>query len=109
MAHYHFGEQSISDSTDNYQVVYLYDNIRPFPPDYYVREENFLKSFYHNLLSQEDIRVISRKYPTERITHELVEAAITNMARRARGADERHYSGVNAGKDNATAAMYARR
>lgn len=62
-----------------------------------------------DLLSQEDIRVISRKYPTERITHELVEAAITNMARRARGADERHYSGVNPGKDNATAAMYARR
>jgi hypothetical protein len=31
------------------------------------------------------------------------------MARRAQGADEMHYSGINAGKDNATAAMYARR
>lgn len=62
-----------------------------------------------DLLSQEDIRVISRTYPTDKITHELVQAAITNMARRAQGADEVHYSGINAGKDNATAAMYARR
>lgn len=62
-----------------------------------------------DLLSQEDIRVISRTYPAEKITHELVQAALTNMARRARGADELHYSAVNAGKDNATAAMYARR
>ena len=62
-----------------------------------------------DLLSQEDIRVISRTYPTDKITHELVQAAITNMARRAQGADEMHYSGINAGKDNATAAMYARR
>lgn len=54
MAHYHFEEQSISDSTKSYQAVYLYDNIKPFPPDYYVREENLLKSFCHNLLSQED-------------------------------------------------------
>lgn len=62
-----------------------------------------------DLLSQEDIRVISRTYPTDKITHELVQAAINNTARRAKGADELHYSGVNAGKDNATAAMYARR
>lgn len=62
-----------------------------------------------DLLSQEDIRVISRTYPTDKITHELVQAAINNTARRAKGADELHYSGINAGKDNATAAMYARR
>lgn len=62
-----------------------------------------------DLLSQDEIRVISRNYPTHRITHELVQAAITNMARRPRGADEIHYSGINPGKDNATAAMYARR
>lgn len=62
-----------------------------------------------DLLSQEEIRVISRTYPTDRITHELVEAAISKPARRPQGADELHYSGVNAGKDNASAAMYARR
>ncbi len=62
-----------------------------------------------DLLSQEDIKVISRTYPTDRITHELVQAAITNIARRAQGADEMHYAGINAGKDNASAAMYARR
>ncbi len=62
-----------------------------------------------DLLSQEDIKVISRNFPTDKITHELVRAAISNIARRAQGADEMHYSGINAGKDNATAAMYARR
>ena len=62
-----------------------------------------------DLLSQEQIRVISRTYPTDRITHELVQAALNNIARRAQGADNLHYSGVPAGKDNATAAMYARR
>ena len=62
-----------------------------------------------DLLSQEQIRVISRNYPTDQITHELVQTAITNIARRAQGADERHLNGIPAGKDNATAAMYARR
>ena len=62
-----------------------------------------------DLLSQENIRVISRNYPIDQITHELVEAAINNIARRAKGADDMHLSGVPAGKDNATAAMYARR
>ena len=62
-----------------------------------------------DLLSQEQIRVISRNYPTDRITHELVQTAITNIARRAQGADEIHRNRIQEGKDNATAAMYARR
>ena len=62
-----------------------------------------------DLLSQEQIRVISKNYPTNMITHELVQAAISNLAIRTKGEDELHYGGIAAGKDNATAAMYSRR
>ena len=62
-----------------------------------------------DLLTQQQIKVISRNYPTNKITHELVQAAISNSAIRPEGPDDIHVGEVKAGKDNATAAMYARR
>lgn len=62
-----------------------------------------------DLLSQREINIIARRYPIEYITHQLVQAAISKNAIRPDGEDYNHYAAVAAGKDNATAAMYARR
>ncbi len=62
-----------------------------------------------DLLSQEDILVISMSYPPEEITKMLVERAVNKTAIRSSGEDENHYAQVNAGKDNASAALYSRR
>ena len=62
-----------------------------------------------DLLSQETIKVISRTYPVDQITHELVKAALSYDAVRVQGEDPIHFDRVEAGKDNATAAMYVRR
>ena len=62
-----------------------------------------------DLLSQEQISVIARTYPADQLTKALVQAAISQDAVRAKGADEFHNAKIPAGKDNATAAMYSRR
>ena len=56
-----------------------------------------------------EINIIARRYPIEDITHQLVQAAISKNATRPDGEDYNHNAVVAAGKDNATAAMYARR
>ena len=62
-----------------------------------------------DLLSQEQIKIISTQYPPHLITEELVKAAISNNAIRPEGPDEVHYGTIPAGKDNASAAMVSRR
>lgn len=62
-----------------------------------------------DLLDQETIRIISTSTPKENITRLLVETALSNSAIRKEGADELNYGIIQAGKDNATATMYARR
>ena len=62
-----------------------------------------------DLLSQEQISVISRTTPADKLTQALVEAAVSKDAIRAQGSDEFHRGKIAAGKDNATAAMYSRR
>ena len=62
-----------------------------------------------DLLSQEQIKIISTQYPPHMITEELVKAAISNNAIRPEGPDEVHYGTIPAGKDNASAAMVSRR
>lgn len=62
-----------------------------------------------DLLSQERIRIISSQAPKELVTKMLVDEAISIDAIRAQGSDEFHKERIPAGKDNATAAMYARR
>ena len=56
-----------------------------------------------DLLSSEDIKFISQTTPKEYITKVLVERALSQPLRDARG-----YEVVSAGKDNATAAMFRR-
>lgn len=62
-----------------------------------------------DLLSQEQIKIISTSYPPHMITEELVKAAITTNAIRPQGPSEEFYGQIPAGKDNATAAMTSRR
>lgn len=62
-----------------------------------------------DLLTQERIRVLSHSYPPERIAEELVKEAISKNAIRPQGEDDYHRAIINAGKDNATAAVYSRR
>ena len=62
-----------------------------------------------DLLSQEQIKIISTQYPPHMITEQLVQAAITQNAVRPGGADEVYYGTIPAGKDNASAAMVSRR
>lgn len=62
-----------------------------------------------DLLSQEQIKIISTTYPAHLITEKLVETAITNNAIRPEGEDEFFTGIVPAGKDNASAAMFRRR
>jgi protein phosphatase len=62
-----------------------------------------------DLLSQDQIRIISRTTPADKLTQALVEAAVSKDAIRAQGSDEFHRGKIAAGKDNATAAMYSRR
>lgn len=62
-----------------------------------------------DLLSQERIRIISSQAPKELVTKILVDEATTYDAIRLQGADETYRGSIPAGKDNASAAMYARR
>lgn len=62
-----------------------------------------------DLLSQERIRIISSQAPKDLVTKMLVDEAINLDAIRRQGADELHNERVPAGKDNASAVMYARR
>ena len=62
-----------------------------------------------DLLSQEQIKIISTTYPAHLITEKLVETAITNTAIRPEGEDEFFAGRIPAGKDNASAAMFRRR
>lgn len=62
-----------------------------------------------DLLSQEEIAIISNGFPPHQIAEQLVRYAITHPAIRPQGPDEEHSASVSAGKDNASAAMFARR
>ena len=62
-----------------------------------------------DLLTQERLAVLSRGHDLSTITRYIVEEALSQNAVRANGPDEYHREVVRAGKDNATAAMYARR
>ena len=62
-----------------------------------------------DLLSQDKIRILSTISSREEVTKLLVEEALKNDAIRKKGADEYHNGVIPAGKDNASAAMYARR
>ncbi len=62
-----------------------------------------------DLLSQERIKVLSTQAPKELVTKLLVDEAITYDAYRNLGEDEFNRGMIPAGKDNASAVMYARR
>ena len=62
-----------------------------------------------DLLSQEQIRIISSSTPPDLIARRLVEEAITKKAIRNKRPDPLHDNEVPAAKDNTTAAIYARR
>lgn len=62
-----------------------------------------------DLLSHEQIRVISQTHSADEIAAALVKEAINNPAIRAKGQDELHNAFIKAGKDNASAAIYRRR
>lgn len=62
-----------------------------------------------DLLSQEKIRIISSQAPKDLVTRMLVDEAINLDAIRRQGADEFYNGRIAAGKDNASAVMYARR
>lgn len=62
-----------------------------------------------DLLSIEKFKIISANTPKELVTKFLVEEAINYNAYRNKPESEYHTQVIDAGKDNATAAMYARR
>ena len=62
-----------------------------------------------DLLTQERLAVLSSGHDLSTITKYIVEEAITCDAIRKNGGDEYHRASIAHGKDNATAAMYARR
>lgn len=62
-----------------------------------------------DLLSQERIWILSHNEHPEKVAELLVKEAISKRAIRKAGADEYHKAVVEAGKDNATAAVYIRR
>ena len=62
-----------------------------------------------DLLTQEQISIISRTTPADKLTQALVAAAVSKDAIRSQGSDDFHRGKIAAGKDNATAAMYSRR
>ena len=62
-----------------------------------------------DLLTQERIAILSSGHDLSTITKYLVQEAITKDAIREMGEDEYHRAKINHAKDNATAAMYARR
>ena len=62
-----------------------------------------------DLLTQERLAVLSSGHDLSTITKYIVEEAITCDAIRKQGEDEYHRASIAHGKDNATAAMYARR
>ncbi len=83
--------QSISIPTDSYDRLLLFsDGVT-------------------DLLSQERLAILSRGHDLSTITKYIVEEALSQNAVRVNGSDEFHRAIVGAGKDNATAAMFARR
>ena len=62
-----------------------------------------------DLLTQEEIKIISTTFPAHMITEQLVQSALDHDAKRHKGADDIHSGVVEAGKDNASAALYSRR
>ena len=62
-----------------------------------------------DLLSMDEIKFISRKTDPELITNTLVHEALRKDAINPNLGSEQEYNRIFAGKDNATAAMYARR
>lgn len=62
-----------------------------------------------DLLSQERIFIISQSQKPEQIAELLIKEAISKSAVRQNGGDEYHRAIIEAGKDNASAAVYIRR
>ena len=62
-----------------------------------------------DLLSFDQIKIISRMTSPELITSTLVKEALSRNAYNLNGKSEQERGYISAGKDNATAAMYARR
>ena len=62
-----------------------------------------------DLLTQQDIAVIGSNNDLSSVTKYLVSKAISENAVRQKGRDENHKNQIMAGKDNASAVMYARR
>lgn len=62
-----------------------------------------------DLLSLEQFKIISANTPKDLVTKFLVAEAINNKAYREKPASLNYYQEIDAGKDNATAAMFARR
>ena len=61
------------------------------------------------LLDTERIKFISQNTPVKEIVKTVVDEAIRKSAFRPKGANDDYYGYVEAGKDNASAAMFARR
>ena len=62
-----------------------------------------------DLLDTERIKFISQNTPVKEIVKTVVDEAIRKSAFRPKGANDDYYGYVEAGKDNASAAMFARR
>lgn len=62
-----------------------------------------------DVLTEATIKWISTYANKDQVTTLLVNEALTNTKYRTEGEDQIFYGKINAGKDNATAAMYARR
>lgn len=56
-----------------------------------------------------EYKQISSRYDNDRITSLIVNEALNKNAVRKKGTDSFNYGEIKAGKDNATAVMYARR
>lgn len=62
-----------------------------------------------DLVGFDRIQAISSRYDNDRITSLIVNEALNKNAVRKKGTDSFNYGEIKAGKDNATAVMYARR
>lgn len=62
-----------------------------------------------DLLDTNRINVIAQNTPVPEIVKTIVDEAIKKSAYRNKNVDEDYYNSIEAGKDNASAAMYARR
>ena len=91
------GKKNI-DSIDNYKIKNdSYDKLLLFTDG------------ITDLVGFDRIQAISSRYDNDRITSLIVNEALNKNAVRKKGTDSFNYGEIKAGKDNATAVMYARR